>query len=424
MGKILTWAVASLAIALSVRADEGEQQKIERVPCKSTDGKITVLVPKAWMLEVEEPNEDICGLNTFGELEVNGRLESIWVRVYLLGTANGALHQAQTERTVHVQAGNRAELKRKPAIALERYYKKGKKEYVTFSLYRLQKGQCVTLVIDAPVAILPALRDEGPAIFASMRSTHGHFPTLPPVFKASSKHGMKWHVQDAIKKKQLRPYLKVAKDLRKRFARIHGKRSRPHADQVPRVVAVSNDPMAVAIHSKTEMKGGIGSIRHTGWVFVRPMMNQASIERYTSSLTESLYLERYGTLLPYWASYGENVIAVNEARAGARLPIAPQSFIDEMAITPIGMRKLIEDEFKETPAPDSNYVSAKLWVAFFHAGPAKYRKAYIKFLQTMSETGDIGASFEKHFGSFNDDAMRSDLITWRDKKLKAVKKKK
>ncbi len=412
MKRVVFLAVAVFALVQGVRADEAETPQIERIPCNSYDKKINILVPKAWALVEQKPKQDHCELFAVGAIEVDGKRESMEVRIYLLKTANSAVHQAQIERAMALQQGMRTELVLEPIPTLERH----NMNIVDYNLYRLVKGQCISLMLSVPEKAIPMIREEAVSMLKSIRSDHPHYPKLPPGFKSSPRDGVTWHIQEGVPKKQLRELYKSAKELRKRFAKIHGKQRKPHTDQAPQIVVIHDPTTANALHAGMKLEDGLGAVPHTSWLVVRPS-ESLFMPRFAFFFTDALFRERYGTSYPYWASFAEKSLAWNEVQCEARLPMAPQHFIDDTAVVPMTVRKLMEDELKVGRPPDVNYMHAKLWVAYFHAGPSKFRKAYLKFLDDFSKTGDVGTSFNKHLGDFDEEKLKKQVVKWRDKKL-------
>ena len=56
-------------------------------------------------------------------------------------------------------------------------------------------------------------------------------------------------------------------------------------------------------------------------------------------------------------------------------------------------------------------------MAFFHAGPPEYRKAYKKFLDELSDCGDPAIAMRKHLEPLGYDKLREECDKYRVTKV-------
>ena len=103
-----------------------------------------------------------------------------------------------------------------------------------------------------------------------------------------------------------------------------------------------------------------------------------------------LHTQRYGTPAPRWMAVGEGLVIGSRIETGKSLPSVGWLYRNIMPADPLPLERLSDQSEK---IEDRGY-HGLAWVAFFRAGPSRYRKAYSDFVEEFDETGDWRAAME------------------------------
>ena len=404
------WALAVLA-ATTLAEDRSKDDGIQRILRNGRDMKVSVEVPDSWATMERESKEGRCVLCLDGEI-ADKKLGEVYVQVFVHQLTQSA-HPMQSLHLVALQRradDPKAAVVNKPQPhVLSRYRSEGV-DYVEFVTARLVNGQTYTVSVSTIVDAADLVRDEVFAIRDSLRSTLPPPVPLPPEFKTSEKYGVMWHVHPDVPARSLKTLQGRTRDVAKRFQKMHGKRKEPQPALRTNIVVVPNDDAARALVPNATMSNGCGRVGNTTWVLVRPLTKDQGRAEYDWAVTSTLFTYRYRSGEPHLTSQGEGFVAWSRIVTGEDLPIISAHLMDNLPSDLKDYVVLTREYYPTQRFDDPFRLSTAVWIAFFHNGPAKYRKLYLRYLERIERTGDFLGSLDVFHGS--EKKMRAAMLKW------------
>ncbi len=401
---LLTGAAGQLARA---------QDPAARVPYKSSDEKVSVTLPASWKTKSAKI-EDYTHIAMWCDIATDKKKHHVYISVQLLPTGLSPQVQAHLEADHTRRERKHAETASDPLPhTIFRTTSRGKEE-VLVNVFRSLKGRIVTTQLSATADAWPALRDEVMKIAQSVQVNYEHYPPAPQDIPRSEKGGFVWYRAKGVSSSQYAVIQKIAKKVRKQFEKVHGK-SKPTPNERVTVLVAKDLSIAKRIHPNAATSGWT-STPALHWVVVRPLQNKNAQARFASTLMSALSHERYRANGLHWAANSECELALFPIYCGKTLPFVPQSVKEA---TPFSLRDLSEIWAWERDGMSGDGASNVYWTAFFHAGPPRYRKAYVACWREYAATGDADAAMKKHIFAFDDHTLKVAATKWL-KKLKGV----
>lgn len=254
-------------------------------------------------------------------------------------------------------------------------------------IHRRARGRAITVSFDLPNEMLPKARV---ALMALASKVEVDLPLWPPREKGYEyelESGVEFAFAPSVAKKQRSAMRKLAKSVVKDFTKAHG---------AP--VFVDGEPVVIYVEAssekKAEMIGRPGEdISIDSDQGMRRIVTSKIYDYDAKSRIEfSAVLYRYLLFTVYpvegtmWLHWGEELLARMKARCGKPLPRAPKYWLSDVQ----QVRMNLADA--TTKKKGVGFASAGAWVAFFRLGPAKYRKAYLAYLQELRTGCDPAAA--------------------------------
>ncbi len=281
-------------------------------------------------------------------------------------------------------------------------------DWIRLHTFRYLEGRGFTLVLACPARLFDQLKDDDFAAVETVTTTLGPYPARPEGYERSERDGFVWYVHPLAKNKDVKDYRAYVAKLEKRFRKVHGKFPK---EQLAEMAFIFHPRRSMAATFGTTYTGsdrsGHGVQIYERRVFATPIkVGDTTADADLRSSVWGLFLwRRYGSANPGWMYSGETLLQYVEGGKGAPLPAATSWLIDQDA-------EPAADFSVERPTEDMDATMHRkrqaLYMALFHAGAARYRKAYKKFLKAIGDGADWSAAAAEHLLSLDQAKMRAD----------------
>ncbi|MHC4940886.1 MAG: hypothetical protein ACYTHK_18240 [Planctomycetota bacterium] len=236
-----------------------------------------------------------------------------------------------------------------------------------------------------------------PEYFAAVPRVDSGLPDyvqIPKNYKVKKKGWAQWAVHPSVGGDS-RDAMKIVNDAEKRFTKFHGKA--PKSAGLPTIFLHRSHTQGVSLHKPLgEAKNSWDDDSRGVRFFLRVVGNSpADRAGLACGVSSFLFARRYGTNVPEWARLGEFDLGSVLAYEGLKPPKIHRGF----AAWEEGLHTPLLTELAEIPQGKQSEVQRRqgfFYVLFFHYGPSKYKKAYKKFLDELSECGDPAIAMRKH----------------------------
>lgn len=398
-----------VCFALVASADEAAGPRKAHT---SADKKVSITLPASWRVE-RKKSESERMLMEFSVWVGKGESASeVGLRVARYPLDIGTPHW------LHLEAARTADGWKNEVFLTPRPYaastrKHGAGEVVELFASRVVGDRRYGLLLRSWAQLAEKLK---PELFRILDSLTSKLPPRFPIsdsYKKSDKNKLLWYVHKDIPRKTLKSIQDAAKVVQKRFGKVHGKRRKIDASERIRIVVTPTKSTAREIRDDIRTVRGCWTQTGSAWLFVLPFGDRADRESFVHTLTTRLFQERYRTYLPRRVVSGEAYVSICAERSGKSLPTIPQGFFQIMPSDVTPFRSVAENNFGRNASGDGVDMQAFVWVAFFHAGPSKYRKLYKEFLARLEPAGDFLGALAVFDG--HDAAMNAALEKWREK---------
>jgi len=247
------------------------------------------------------------------------------------------------------------------------------------------------------------------------------FPSAPENYKTSTKRGITYAVHPSVKG-SLKHFQSVTQAAQKSFEKFHGK--------LPKIPRDAHAPITF-IHSNQEQAGRIAPGLEKE---IRPFVNEVTTLRFfatpvraddnqgshnlATAFGQFMLGRKYGSAVPRWALVGELNVAGVEYEIGKRLPWIPAG----VAQWANGIQLPRLDTYNPGNE-DSVPRVCFYYVAFFHAGGSKYKKAYRAYLTDLATHYDPAAAAKRHLEPLGYDRIQSAATKFMHSGCKIMKQK-
>ena len=245
------------------------------------------------------------------------------------------------------------------------------------------------------------------------------WPTVPAKYKQTKKGGYVFAVHPSVMD-STRYVSSIMKTRAKAFTRVHGKLPRPaRGAPLPHVFVHLGNAQAKAIDPDLNEASNSSHTDNSGLrLFTTPVQkgNREGAQNVSVGVAEFYVIRRYGPQVPLWVRWGEGRVAMVEFLTGKKLPYV-HTAISEWQ-TSLSLPGL--DELERPPESDHTQMYSRMafyYVAFFHAGPKKYRKVYKAYLDDIGKNLDRRAAAKKHFEPVGYRTLREEATKFMSSKI-------
>lgn len=379
---------------------------------KSDDGKYSVELPAAWNV-------------TSGSIE---GLEMLRLRAAPPGVDGDVVVTVwllQGQRDSHRQAFKERDLRKRDPETLSataetspiphmlcRYRADDGTERMKAVAYSMVRRNGISVGFTCPIASWPALRDTFLRVAISLAADIEEWPAHPADFRRDTRDGFVYLVHPDVKPAQAKEVQALVRRVAGKFEAVHGK--------IP--VQEENPPIVVVLRSIEDgrklydMKSatyGIAFDALGGRLFATPLPENDGTTRAACVMKayELMFVQRYGSVNPFWMYCGEGRLAWVEELTGAKPPVVDSPLFKDISGPVQSFAELVEQEAKSSFG-DPFRAHAAAYVLFFREGPAKYRKAYQAFRADVAANYDIVPALEKHLLTLDQPTLQRDLGRW------------
>jgi hypothetical protein len=297
-----------------------------------------------------------------------------------------------------------------------------KEEWVRLVAYARSRGRTLELALD----VLREHRDFVLPDFlkaaASLKTTRRVWPEIPAGYKVIQANPFRIAVHPGVKA-SIKHILKTIKAAQKISNRKHKKLPAPTRDEPAPVIYIHRHRKdAVQILPRVAGNSDHVDVCYSGlamFVFYYPPDAKDPPQFLSGEIGDFNAYRRWGRSVPTWVRIGERRVLRAEYDGGYRLPKMDAGYFRWGEGIDLGLL----DELAEKNASDewdSFAARSMLYVAFFHAGPSKYRKAYAKFLAETRSSCDPRLAFDKHLRSLGLETVREAAEKFRHHKIVMV----
>jgi len=389
--------------------------KVKTREVKDAEGRYVLALPEDWALEPVEGK---------GVLAFDVWLPGASARAFLkLSVEHGIMDPRTTP--YRWRFDNKLEVSKKevvqeplPAVIVHHEARGGKR--VLADVLRQIRGNVFVLRLECAEADFAVARED---LFDALRSFEADVDVYPPIPEGyrTEREGDFLFVVHGSVEASLRPLEKALKAQVKRFEKIHG-----------RLETIDGEPIQVLVHLN-RMQGGkiLEGVAESTNDFYHDVTNarlfavpltkgNTEAEGHLASTAQGLFFRvKYGSIDPRWIWVGESSVARAEVVTGRRLPYLHAGF----AAWGDNLTLLVPEKLDES-LQKSNWGSFSrqsfFYVASFHRGRSKYRRAYKAFLKDYAETHDWKGAWKRRLSPLGSDAIRDAAQEFLWRRIKRV----
>jgi hypothetical protein len=294
--------------------------------------------------------------------------------------------------------------------------------YLQLVVYRRFRCRGIHLGLHCKATTLERIRKPFFAAVRSITCSLPRWPELPKGYRHSTLDGISYQVRGPLGDKSFKQMHKCVRATQKEFVRVHGRI--PRAADAPLLVIVHRDPEQHIELDKnaTNVWYGMFADGRAKRVLAIPYKTPRSMREgaLAWAVTEVLFMERYGTVEPWWATVGEASLARMRILTGKKAPWVTKAWTNSDVVISHTLSKL--EDLRATRYRE--YARhAQAYSLLFRAGPGKYRRAYKSFLADLAGTGDYRTAQQKHLFSLDGAQLLTDLRHFLEKKVRVAKRK-
>ena len=395
MLRILLTLLTPAALALAETTDYSD-----------ASGIFTVRLPAEWTVEVHHGRSrktDLMLKITPPEAERAAYLY-VWNKKGMRGPRAQAWYEGP--RILRDQKGQSSSIEMKPLphVIISRKSRSSGAERVYVVAYRVVQGNGLKIALSCRKALWEKIKDTYFAAVQAISAAVDEFPPRPERYKAVVKDDYLYLLHPDVSAKAIKDLHRQLTNEEREFVKRHGKIT-IDPDHPPSIIVHAKKEDALELSPKAaESYSGY----HADWlnrrVFAVPLGRGREPRAYFGSVLQSLlFTMRYGANQPYWVHEGEVRAAWIRHMSGRKLP----------ALSP-GYKKSIPSRLvalSQVPTLRGADLTnqAFCYLAFFVAGPGKYKKAFKLFLKAFATNGDWRAAWKKHMLSLDQKRLAKDL---------------
>jgi hypothetical protein len=283
--------------------------------------------------------------------------------------------------------------------------RKGEDAGTVIQAFPLHRGRTMAVTLAVAIPMFDSVYETILKAALTAATDLPPWPEVPADYATSTKRGLTYAVHPSVTG-SIRHFQDVSQATQKNFEKFHGKLPRIARDSPPPVIFIhSSSDQAAAI--SPDLKGDTRpflSETTTMRFFATPIQEDDAKGSHdlASAFGQFLIQRRYGTTIPRWVMVGEINVAGVEHDTGKRLPwIAPGHVAWASGIELPRLDKYQPGNEETVPQVCFFYV------AFFHAGGSKYKKAYRAFLDDIATHYDADAAAKRHLEPLGYDKIQA-----------------
>jgi len=297
-----------------------------------------------------------------------------------------------------------------------------KKEWTRLIAYRRSRGHTLELLLDLPSDQVAIAYRDFLTVAQSLSTSKQEWPEIPKSYKILKAGPFRVAIHPGVKQ-STKHILRTIKLTQKICDRMHGRLPAPgKGESVPVIYIHAHRPDAYGLLPRLAGGSGLSDICESGmamFVFAYPPENKTGNEFLSADIGKFNAYWRWGGEVPQWVHVGEARVVRAEFDGKQKLPRMSTGYFewgDGVSLGSLGdlMRKDADKNWSEFT------VQSMFYVAFFHAGPSKYRKAYRNFLAEASATADPRGAFEAHLRVLDLDELEEAANKFRSRKIVVV----
>jgi hypothetical protein len=418
-------AIVALAGMLACAAVDAQASKPTLEEYRDVTGKVAIKLPADWKVHAITKRNGSRILTLY--VKIPG-VSDPDIRMWLLEETGIAYPLVQA----HLDLPHYQELRRSkactvvprpvPHLVMDRDNDPLYVGYLQLIVYRRFLCRGIHIGLHCRATTLERIRKQFFDAVRSVTCSLRRWPELPEGYQQTILDGISYQVKGPLADKTLERIHRCVRAVQKEFVRVHGRPARP-----------ADAPLQVIVHQKPEQHVELDKRAANAWygmfgdgpakrVLAVPYgMPQSAPEGALAwAVTKVLFMERYGTVEPWWAAVGEANLACMWTLTGRKAPWVTKAWATDDMVISHTLSKLEELRVTRIKAYCRH---AEAYGLLFRAGPNKYRRAYRSFLQDLAETGDYQAAQQAHLFCLDGAQLLTDVREFLAKRLKVVERK-
>ncbi|MHC4341306.1 MAG: hypothetical protein ACYSX0_13985 [Planctomycetota bacterium] len=379
-------------------------EKHPKVSCEEKTKTYRLMLPDDWVIKERYMKDTVAAFDLL--LPGTEKGAQLWLtKRDNLGDPRGALYNFHAGTAKNLDA-RKAEAVQKPLPHSVFWYTGNEGDLVRTTAFVRIKGHSFYLTLKCTDEDYgPVTRTDFLAAAASLETTLERRPTIPKTYKIKKKGRFLFAIHPKAKT-SISAAQKILKAAEKRFTKVHGSLPKPKRGEENVIFVHRDREDARSCHEPAaDGPSNFYADLYDGRLFIAPVKKEQLEEPglLAGAAHKLFFILKYGGTRPFWVYNGEQSVGRAEESTGDKLPYLNEGMVDWRKQMTLGKLDRLES-IRESQG-DSYWRQSFFYVAFFRAGPTKYKKAYQAFLKEFAQTFDGEAALKRHIYSLDQDKL-------------------